>query len=54
MEIQLEKLLQDLGLEVYMKRRVEEHILKLSKEKEELQKSFEELQKTIKIKTEDV
>jgi len=53
MEIQVEKVLQDLGLEVYMKRRIEENIIKLIKEKEELQKSFEELQKTIKSKIEN-
>jgi len=54
MEIQLDKLLQDLGLEVYMKRRAEENGIKLIKEKEELQKSFEELQKTIKTEREDI
>ena len=53
MEIQVEKILQDLGLETYMKRRAEENIVRLIKEKEELQKSFEELQKTIKSKIEN-
>ena len=37
-----------------MRRRLEENITILTKEKEELQKSFNELQKTIKTKTEDV
>jgi len=54
MEIQVEKVLQDLGLEVYMRRRLEENGIRLTKEKEELQKSFDELQKTIKTEREDI
>jgi len=54
MEIKLEKILQDLGLERYIVRRLEEKILNLQEEIKKLNKETDELQKLIKQKVEDV
>lgn len=54
MEIQLEKLLQDLAIEVYMKRRLEEENVLLKTKIKKLEEEKETLQKVMKKEIEDV